>query len=907
VNAGGSGSFRHLEATWQGVATTPQAHRSDAGTLPATKFALPPEHPAIVIRKRLIDVLDSGIRRPLTLLSAPPGAGKTALLGSWIATGNPPGPVAWLSLDAGDADRRRFWCAALQALSRAGAAPPIAELAAHPRGRPEPLLQALTAALAERVDTLVLVLDDFHEVADAVHQDIDRLLQHAPGALRLVIATRADPPLRLGRLRLQDQLTELRQPDLALTLRETRAMLVAAGVALGEGHMRRLWERTEGWAGALRLAALSLRGHADPGRFVDDFAGDDRAISDYLLSEVMSRVSPEDRRFLLRTSVGGALCGELADALTGDRDGHRRMVQLARGGALIAPLDRRGDWYRYHALFRELLLAELRSESPALLPELHRRAAVWLADHGDDPRALAHAVDGEAWDLAARLAGERWLDLLLRGELGALRPLVARLPRERTEADPELALAVASVLLDRGEHAAAAALLAHAEASAERVTAARRPRFAVSFSALQLYVARLRGDLADALAMGRELARRGELEPGVVDADLRAFAHVNLGIAELWTGELEEAGNHLERARGAGAEAGHEWVVLIAIAHLALLAGTVNDFARSARHAREAIALAERRGWQETWPAGAAFLALAGAEFVWDRGEDAARTIERAQRALAGTQERPLRAGLALLRAAVLAGDGETETALAVLEAGSYELGDFPLVPAIRDHFGEREAALCAELGDRERAAHLLGGDSGPPTLRSAVVLAHLQLADGEPEQARATLAPWSEELARTHTPAGVRGCVVDALALDAVGDHEAAAESLERALDHAEPNGLRRAMLDFGRSLAPLLSRQLRRGTAHRSLAGELLGALDGSNGRSRPRATFVVEPLSPREQAVLRYLPTMMSNQEIASELFVSVNTVKTHLKAIYRKLDVPDRREAVRRARSLELLAP
>jgi LuxR family transcriptional regulator, maltose regulon positive regulatory protein len=877
--------------------------------LPATKFALPPEHPAIVVRRRLIDALDSGIRRPLTLLSAPPGAGKTALLGSWLATGTPPGPVAWLSLDAADADRRRFWRAALQALSRAGAGGSIAELAAHPRGRPEAQLQALTAALADRADTLVLVLDDFHEVAEAVHADIDRLLQHPPAALRLVIATRSDPPLRLGRLRLQDQLTELREPELALTLGETGEMLAAAGVALGDAHTQRLWEHTEGWAAALRLAALSLRDHPEPGAFVDDFAGDDRAISDYLIAEVMSRMSADERRFLLRTSVGVALTGELADALTGGGDGHRRLAELARGGALIAPLDRRGEWYRCHALFRELLQAELRSESPELVPELHRRAAVWLAGHGDDGRALVHAVEADAWDLAARLAAERWLDLLLRGEAGALRPLVERLPGDRTNTDPELALAVASVLLDRGEHAEAARMLERAEAAAARVPAERRPRFAVSFSALALYVARLRGDLQEALETGRALARRGELEPGVVDADLRAFALVNLGIAELWTGELDEAGQHLERARGAAAESGHEWVVLIAVAHLAVLAGTAHDYSRAARHAREAIALAERRGWQRTWPAGAAFLALAAAEFLWDRGDDAARTIERAQHALAGTQERPLRAGLALLRTGMLSARGETDAALAVLEAGADELGEFPLPAAMSEHFVVREAMLRAELGERDQAAHLLGGDSdaGPRTPRSAVVLAQLQLADGEPERARETIAAWAEELARAQTPAGVQAWVVDALALDAAADHEGAGESLERALELAEPGGLRWALVSFGRSLQPLLARQLRRGTAHRSLVGELLDALDGSDGRSRARAPFVVEPLSPREQAVLRYLPTMMSNQEIASELFVSVNTVKTHLKAIYRKLDVPDRREAVRRARSLELLAP
>ncbi len=884
---------------------TTTAPRKSAGSLPATKFAYPPEQSAIIDRGRLMDALDEGIRRPLTLISGPPGAGKTALLGSWIGAGRAPGPVAWLSLDPSDGDRRRFWRAVLEALTRAGAGKAIAELASHPRARADALVSALTTALAERKQPIVLVLDDFHEVADAVHADVDHLLHRPPPALRLVIATRADPPLRLGRLRVQDQLTELREPDLAMTLDEAAQMLAAAGVSMSEAHVQRLWERTEGWAGALRLASLPLRDHPDPGGFVDDFAGDDRAISDYLISEVMSHMSPPDRDFLMQTSIVSVVNGELADALTGREDGHRHLADLARGGLLLAPLDRRGEWYRYHALFRELLQAELRSDGAALAPELHQRAALWLAGNGDDAAGLMHAVEGEAWDLAARLAGERWVDLLLRGEVGALGPLIDRLPGRWAAEDPEVALAVASVLLDRGQHAEAARMLTDAEAAAERVPAERLRRFMVSLNALQLHAARLRGDLAAALRTGHELSRCGELDAGVVDADLRALALVNLGIAELWTGELDGGEHHLERARGAGAEAGHDWVVLIATAHLAVLAGTRHDYPRSARLAREAIALAERRGWQRTWPAGAAFLALAGAQFLWDRTDEAAETVEYAREALAGTQERPLRAGLALMRSGVLADRGEPEAALAVIEAGVEELGDFPLLAAIRDHFAIREAMLRAQLGDRDQAARLMNGGAGPETLGNAVVIAQFQLADGDAEVARETLAPWSGKL--TGTVEGVQAWVVEALALDAASDHDGAAESLEQALDLAEPGGLRWALVQFGRPLQPLLAHQLRRGTAHRALVGELLEALDGSDGRSRTSAPLMVEPLSPREQAVLRYLPTMMSNQEIASELFVSVNTVKTHLKAIYRKLDVADRREAVRRARRLELLAP
>ncbi len=880
-----SGRLADSSTSRRGV-TTRQAPVKRVGVLPATKFALPGEQPGIVVRQRLHDALDAGTRRPLTLIAAPPGAGKTVLLASWVAAGGPAGPLAWLSLDTADADRRRFWRAVLEALHRAGVGDAVAT---HPQARVDRLIGALVAALDGRDAPVVLVLDDFHEVTGAVHADLDHLLHRPPAALRLVISTRADPPLRLGRLRVQEQLTEIRQPSLALTFEETVQMLELAGASLPERHAHRLWDHTEGWAGALRLAALSLRDHPDPGRFVDEFAGDDRAISDYLIAEVMSRLSPEDRSFVLRTAVSSVTCGDLADALTDRLDGRRRLADLARGGALLAPIDRRGEWYRYHALFRELLYAELRSDFPTEVPELHRRAARWLAEHGDEERALLHAVEAGAWDLAARLAGDRWVDLLIRGEIGALDPLIERLPPKWTTEDPELALAVASALLDRGDHAGAARLLASAEATADRVPEERRPRFEVSFAALALHVSRLRGDLGAALETGRALARDGRLQAGVVEPDLCALALVNLGIAELWSGEAEAAARHLERARGAAADAGRDWLVLLAIG---VLAGTIQDFPRAARHAREAIALAEQHGWERTWPAGAAYLALANAEFLWDRGEDAAENVELAREALHGTQELPLRAGLALLRSSVLAARGEAEAALAVVESGAEEIGDWPLLDPMREYFAVREAMLRAELGDRAGAARALGGDaSGPGSLPGAVAHAQLQLADGEWDLARATVAQWSAERERGPTAAAVQAWLVDALALDALADHDGAADALERALDLAEPGGLRWALLDFGRTLAPVLTRQLRRGTAHRALAGDVLAALEGAHDGARRRAPFVMEPLSPRERAVLRYLPTMMSNQEIASELFVSVNTVKTHLKAIYRKLEPAD----------------
>ena len=454
---------------------------------------------------------------------------------------------------------------------------------------------------------------------------------------------------------------------------------------------------------------------------------------------------------------------------------------------LLAPLDRRGEWYRYHALFRELLYAELRSDFPEQVPELHRRTAWWLAQHGDDARALLHAVDAGAWDLAARLAGERWVDLLIRGEVSALRPLIERLPPEWIERDPELALAIASALLDRGDHAGAARLLRSAEAAAERVPEDREARFAVSFAALSLHVARLRETSPARSRDGSGAGARRRLEPGVVDPDLRALALVNLGIAELWTGEAASAARHLERGRGAAADAGRDWLVLVAVAHLALLTGMQHDFpARPGmppRRSRSPSGTAgSGRGRREPRISRARRWRSCGTG-----SDDGARSVELARDALHGTQERPLRACLALLRSGVLARAGDVEAAG---RARGRNRGARRLAAARGDpQFGAQEAMLRAELGDRTGALRALGnGSSGAASLAGAVVLAKLQLGDGDWEAARKTVSAWSEERETARTPAAVQAWLVEALALDAAADHDGAAVALERALERAEP-----------------------------------------------------------------------------------------------------------------------
>jgi LuxR family maltose regulon positive regulatory protein len=876
-----------------------------------TKFAVPRRPTATVARGRLLDVLDAGVQGPLTLVAAPAGAGKTALLSSWIAAGRAPCAVAWLSLDADDADRRRFWRAVLAALSRAIDDERIEALAVSPR---EPMdmdlvLPALVDALAAREEPVVLVLDDFQEVADVVREDLERLARYPPPTLRLVLVTRSDPPIGLGRLRLEGWLTEIRARDLAFTIDEATGLFDALDVSIAPADVATLWRRTEGWAAALCLAAMSIRDHPEPERFIEHFAGTDATVSDYLVSEVLARQTPDLREFLLRTSVVDRICGELADALTDGADGQGTLRRLEHDGALLAPLDEHGEWHRYHPLFAELLRAELRAQLGSELEELHRRAAVWLAARGDHAGALRHVALGRVWDLATELIVESWVDLLINGEMAALRPVLEAMPRERVDACPELSLAFGVAMLAFGKEELAAPYLRAAEGAERQVPPERRAQFAAASAAVSLYEARFRGDPVAALTTARERLGRGSvLEGHEVTPNLRGLLLTQLGIVELWTGELDAAVGHLERAHALAAEDGNEWTSFASTAYLALGSMFRGELARAVRHANQTLAVAERRGWARSEAAGAAYSVLAAVCIQRDQLDEAERLIGDASGALRDTRERPLLAVHLLNRVQLLSDRGEHATALDLLHATREQLGDWPLPAPLRELLTAQEGLLHAATGEPEAGRALLQRGT-TSSLAVANALARLDLLNGEAKAARVTLAPHLDHL-RTGNgvalPTRAEAWLLDALALDALADHEGAAGSLERALDLAEPAGLSRIIVGHGGAIGPLLRRHVRHGTAHPAMIGVAVETIE-RRGRParRPMPAVLAEPLSEREQAILGHLPSLMSNQEIAGALMISVNTVKTHLKAIYRKLDAPGRREAVQRARELALI--
>ena len=571
----------------------------------------------MVARPRLFALLDQGMQRPVTLVAAPAGSGKTLLLASWAAQASS-GPVAWLSLDPADNDPDRCWTYVLAALRGAGALPagdgppdPPAE-AAGDGGLPAALVQALGGLASP----LVLVLDDVHELTDPrVLQGLELLVRHPPPQLRLVLVTRADPPLPLHRLLVSGQLAQLRAADLAFSVAEVAELLDGYDfrARLSDADLVVLQNRTEGWAAGLRLAAVSMQGHPDPRRFVLELAGDDRSLAGYLVAEVLDRLPSELRGFLVRTSIVDELSGELADALTGRDDGERTLARLERANTFVVALGSRRHRYRYHPLFAELLRYELRREAPREVGELRRRAADWYDANGFPAEAVGQVAATGDWERAADLVAEHGGRRLLRGQDAGLAELLDQVPAEAVRRHPELALLAAAGRIVTSDEAESSLELGLEQE--RRLAGDRRPRFALLLATCRLLRAARAGDLDEALAAGRAaLAAHGQLDAagaGGVALDALAVSLSGLGRAELWAGDLDAAEAHLRAGQVAALSAGLEAVQRTCLSHLALVQAVTGQLGEAVTTGRAAVehavpagapAPAPRPGRCSPWP-----------------------------------------------------------------------------------------------------------------------------------------------------------------------------------------------------------------------------------------------------------------------------------------------------------------
>ena len=502
--------------------TVPRAGASEANVVLATKLYLPRLQPGFVPRPRLVAQLDEALARDLILVCAPAGFGKTCLLAEWARRGQ--WPVAWLSMDSADNDPARFWRHVVAGLDPL--CPGFSEPAGQLLGPPPPpsfdgLAAALINELAARRDPVLLVLDDYHLIdSPMVHASVGFLLEHRPLSLRLVLSSRTDPPLPLARLRGRGQLAELRAADMRFSLEEAAALLgEALGPDVPEDAVAALATRTEGWVAGLQLAALSLRGHADPAGFVASFSGSHRYVLDYLTEEVLDRQPAEVRGFLLETSVLDRLSGALCDAVTGRSDGQAMLERVERANLFLIPLDEVRGWWRYHHLFADLLGARIQQQ-PERIAVLHRNAAAWLEEHGLADEAIWHALAAGDTVWAARLI-ERHFDALFfrRGEGATVQRWLAAIPAEigSSRPRPRLLLARSRLALVGGRLEAAGQLLDAAEraqAGAAGVEgepfgpSADRGSWLVNVPAAvttqRAYLAALRGDAEGAAALASQ-------------------------------------------------------------------------------------------------------------------------------------------------------------------------------------------------------------------------------------------------------------------------------------------------------------------------------------------------------------------------------------------------------------------
>lgn len=921
----------------------------------ATKLYLPPPRPNVVSRARLIERLNAGLHRKLTLVAAPAGFGKSTLLSEWLAQCGR--PVAWLSLDEGDHEPTRFLAylvAALQTIAPPIGAGIVALLQSSQPPRENAGREALLTALLNEISALsapfVLVLDDYHAVdagglLGAVDQMLSFLVEHLPPQMHLVIATREDPPLPMARLRVRGQLTELRAADLRFTPAEAAGFLnQVMGLSLTDQEIVTLEERTEGWIAGLQLAALSLQEHQDVPSFIQTFAGDHRYIVDYLVEEVLKHQPTPVRHFLLQTAILDRLNGSLCDAITGQQEGNARLEALERGNFFVVPLDDKRHWYRYHHLFAEVLHAHLVAEQPDQVATLHRRASEWYAHHGMAADAIRHALAARDFARAAELV-ELIVPAMRRSRqevmlLGWLRAL----PDEIVYARPVLSAVYAGTLLQSGELAGVEARLRDAErwlevssiATSGEATAAamaeqphppemvivdqeefrRLPSWIAIYRAGQALVG---GNVQDTLLH----AQRALNFLAAEDYFGRGAAAALLGLAYWTRGELELAYRTYAEGMASVQKAGFLSDAIggaIALADIRITQGRSREAMRAYE---QALQMATE---QHPVLRGTADMYVGLSELHLERN-DLKAAMEHLQTSQElgehmGFPQNPYRRRVALAR--LKGAEGDLDGALALLqEAERLYVSDF--YPNVRPVAALKTRVWIAQ-GQLEEALDWVReqGLSAHDDLSYVhefehITLARVLLACHQHSQAAHALSEATGLLERLLQAAEAGGrirrvieiLILQALAHYTKGDITAALKPLTRALTLAEERptdaeGYIRLFVDEGSPLAELLTRLKAEDGRMKAYIQTLLAALGTLKALPPSPVPLqpLVEPLSERELEVLRLLGTELNGPEIARDLVISLNTLRTHTKNIYSKLGVNNRRTAARRAEELGL---
>jgi LuxR family transcriptional regulator, maltose regulon positive regulatory protein len=859
-------------------------------------------------RDDLLVALDRASQRKVTVISAPPGSGKTSLLRAWSDQASKNRRVAFVSVPSDQQDAQQFWLAVLDAIRPTGAIADVPRQAAALDIDGDVMVETVVSELADAPVVVVLVIDDLHELnsADALSQ-LEHLLSVLPKSARVVLSSRRDPPVRLHQLRLAGEVAELRADDLRFTASETRELLTASEISLSDSGSAALYERTEGWAAGLRLAVISLSGHPDPDRFVDEFSGTDRAIGEYLMAEMLERQPIEVQSMLLRTSVVDRLNGELADLLAGRPGCEQLLLALEDANAFVVSLDAQRTWFRYHQLLADFLRLELRRTLAEEVPDLHRKAAGWLADHGEAVEAVRHTLAAGDWPDAARLLGDHLFSLTLDGQEGSIAALLRSFPAGASAEHPELALAHAATELAEGRLKDASAHLLVAESHMESAPPARRRQLAIANASLRLALARRSGQFAEVVEQVNLLGAStadGSSDVIGVDPELRAVALMNLGIVETWSGQFADAERHVTEGATLAQAIGRPYIEVACRSYQAFPSTHVS-LTEARERGRQAVALADRYGVNDRPVLAPALGALASIAMWMGEFEEGDRWLRRGWEVVQADIDPAAAVLLHMVTGMLHSGRGEHQSALdaltAAVQAQSLLTGVHILSPVI--------AEWLARLGMPDEARATLDVFSTEHEWMDAVDLARaaIILAEGDPATALAVLGDVQRLIPPPGSPAYalVEGHVLAGLAHLALGDRNAAGVAAEAALAAAEPDRLifPFAMANAGELLDVLPGHE----TVHGALFADVVDLVRGEQTPRMDRERLPQpEELSPSELRVLRFLPTNLTRPEIARSLNVSVNTVNTHIRSIYSKLGATDRSSAVRQARELRLLA-
>jgi len=917
----------------------------------ATKLYIPPPRAKVVIRPRLIGQLNTGLStgHKLTLISASAGFGKTTLISNWLASGER--RAAWLSLDEGDRDPTRFLIYLVSALQTI--APNVGERLLHilQSSQPMPIEAILTTLLNEITtipDNFILILDDYHLTdSKAIDNALTFLVEHQPPQMHLVITTREDPNLPLARLRTRNQLTELRAADLRFTPSEAAEFLnKVMDLNLSTEEVAILETRTEGWIASLQLAALSMRGHQDVTGFIEAFAGDHRYIVDYLVEEVLQRQPEAIRNFLLQTAILDRLNGPLCDAVTGQTGSQVRLETLQRGNFFVVPLDDKRHWYRYHHLFAEVLHMHLMTEQPDQVPDLHRRASEWYEQNGSAEDAIRHALAGEDFERAAGLIELAAPTMHKTRQEATVLGWMKALPEDLFQARPVLSLLYAGAVMSNGGVEGVETRLQDAERwlnmksegsersditpaearpeQSRRMIVVNEEEFRRLPGAIAMYragMALVRGDVPETVTYARRVF---DLVPEE-DHLGRGGAAALIGLAFWANADLEEAHRmftdgmaHLQMAGNISDAVGG----VLALGDIRITQGRLHDAMQTYERA---LKLAKENGTPTLRGTADMYVGISELEREYNDLHVAMQHLlkGREQGEHTGFPQYPYRWRVAMARMLEVQGDLDGSLNLLDEAAPLYVSDFFPNVRPI-EALKTRVWILQGKLEDALDWARKqrLSSDDDLNYLHEFehITLAKVLLAHYERDHVDSLLGEAISLLERLLIAAQEGGrmgsaieiLILQALAHNAQGDMPTALLPLGQALSLAEPQGYLRIFVNEGSRMLQLL----REAAARRIMpnyTSKLLGAFEANEQSSKsgfpistsPASQLLIEPLSQRELELLRLLKTDLSGPEIAKQLVIALSTVRTHTKSVYNKLNVTDRRAAVKRATELGLI--